>query len=243
MIQIRSTPLRLPFLLALLSLAGVAAADVAYSNLTNFSGFGADSGGASGTSGTILVADDLHLAAGTAGERVTGFTDCTADYFFFNVSVTAHVRFYADDGFGGRPGTLLAARDFDQTLVPTSPPDEPSLSSYTDPAGFFVVPTDEVVWAGIYFTSATASVEELNHVGQGLFYAPTIGSTEDFFFQSSAPGNFDGNDPVGGYFHVDLLSGSGFGWAITTATPVPEPAPFAALGVGAMGMLRRRKRA
>jgi hypothetical protein len=242
--------------LALLVAAGPAAnparADVTfYSDITNFSGFGfAQGSGSSGTVGSItstLQADDITPIAGAAGQSVNAVEFSVANFNTTAVTATAMVRFFAADGSGGGPGTLIGQFDFS----PTSFGGGVQLLNFDPGTAIFTIPAGGTFWAGIAFSdsdgnggSTGATAAELNELGQGIFAPPTIGSSQDEFFQSTSNGTFTTNNPAGSLEFFGGNPTADFGWAFQ-ALAVPEPSSVALFGIGGaiagVVSLRRRR--
>jgi hypothetical protein len=64
--------------------------------------------------------------------------------------------------------------------------------------------------------------------------ATATGLTEDHF------NHFSAGDPRQAMIHIISIPGTGDSAKVTT--PVPEPASFAALGLGALALLRKRRK-
>ncbi len=215
---------------------------VAYNDTTTFTGYAAFNTGAAtgGTGPTTLIADDINALAGYAGRQVTQFTFSVYNGNNATTTFTPTVYFYNSDGAKGGPGTLLNAVTF---LPLTEASGALNLYSPSSTAGFFTLPSG-TFWAGVSFSNATAA--ELNNLGQGLYDPPTIGSSQDLAFHSSAPAT-TANNPSGGFFSGGGVVNANLGWSFTVAGAVaPEPSPFAVLGIGVLGLgtltLRARKR-
>jgi hypothetical protein len=211
--------------LSCLLFAASAQATVIYSDVTTFTGFGYADGGATVIAGddtTTMVADDITVAPGFAGAAVTGFSFTVANFNGTGVSARPLVRFYDDDGAGGTPGTLLAAFNFNPLAFAAG-----SVATFTFNPGsnLFIVPASGTFWAGITFddnnggTGATAV--QLNNLGQGIFSPPTIGSSQDSFFQTTSAGSFASSNPAGSFASFSGSPVADFGWSFTS--PVPEP--------------------
>jgi hypothetical protein len=225
---------------------------VIYSNLTNFSAQGYAGGGAATSGGdtiTKTVADDITTAPGTAGNAVDGFTFTVANFNATAVTARAIVEFWASDGAGGGPGTLLTGFIFNPITFAGGSVVQGF--SFVPETPLFTVPANGTFWAGITFdnnggaTGATAA--QLNNLGQGIFAPPTVGSSQDAFFQSNAGGTIPGSNPAGGFFFFGGNPVADFGWQFLSPSPaaVPEPSPlilssFAGLAVLGIGFLRNR---
>lgn len=219
---------------------------VAYSNITNFTGSAFSNGGAAVLSGngiTRLQADDITFAAGAAGQLINRFDFNVSNLNTSNTSARARIRFYADNA--GAPGTLITGFSFN----PISFGANSASTFFTTlaPASQFAVPANGKMWAGITFdnnTGATgATITQLNNLGQGLFNPPTIGSSADVLFLTTAPGSQFVSNPAGGTTNFGGNPVANTGWAFTIAGPnVPEPGSVALLiGMGVSSLLLRRK--
>ena len=234
-----------------LALAGLTASPAAhaqtttvYSNVTNFTGQGYAGGGASGTSFTDLVADDITPIAGFAGKEVTTFTFSAVNFNSAAATFNPIVEFYNSNGSGGGPGTLLAAFEFNPLTVASG---TVQTFTATSAAGFFALPTG-TFWAGESFTGASAAT--LNNLGQGIFSPPTIGSSQDLFFQSNTADTVSSN-PAGGFSYFGGTPPGNFGWSFGVPTPaaVPEASTTVSfglllmLGMGGVIVAARKKKA
>ena len=93
-----------------------------------------------------------------------------------------------------------------------------------------------------------ATVANLNNLGQGFYNTPTVGSSQDVAFQTTNPGSFLANNPVGETFNFGVAPVANFGWSFTVTAPavVPETNTLALLALGAMPIVgavtaRRKK--
>lgn len=216
-----------------------------YSNVANFTGQAFLNGGAvaGGAPITKLVADDCTFV-GLAGQDVTAFTFSVANLGPANINARARVRFWYADGAGGGPGTYYnqpAAVGFSFNAFSFAP--GVTLLTGTIGPNTFKVPTG-TLWCGLTFdnnsntTGATAA--DLNNLGQGTFDPPTVGSSADRFFQTTAPGSFFTTaNPAGTIQNFNGNPVANFGWRFEA---VPEPGTMIALGAGAAALLARRRR-
>ena len=239
--------------LSALSAHPAAAQTTVYSDTTTFGGQAFSNGGATAaTPTTAMVADDITPIAGFAGDQVTAFTFSFANLNTTSVTAAPTVNFYLPnpDPTSGAPGTLLTSVVFNPI---TQAAGSVGLFTATSTKGFFTLPTTEpnsgvAFWAGISFSGATPAL--LNNLGQGLYNAPTVGSSQDVFFQSSAPATTAGN-PAGGLFYFGGTPVANFGWSFSVTPPpaVPEASTtvslglMLALGMGGLVIASKRKKA
>ena len=147
------------------------------------------------------------------------------------------------DGPDGDPGTLITQEttpifltaDSIQPITITSP------SMFTMPTGLF--------WAGLSFDNAInqEGAAQLNELGLGIFGPPTVGSSQDVFFQSSSATSIGTNNPAGTPFFFGGNPPADFGWSFSTAqSVVPEPSSLVLSAVGGLVLvgvrLTRRRR-
>ena len=237
---------------ASLCMAPAAKAQVnVYDNTENFEGVTAINGGVTGASGnryTYLVADDLTYSTLAAGLPVTQFTFSVGNSNTTSQAIKPEVRFWASDGVNGGPGTLLAAYNFGTQTIPAATVEG---LNYAPTAGTtFDLPSSGTIWAGITYensgSSETAAV--INNFGQGLFDPPTVGSSTDEAFFSSATGTFAASNPAGSIVaspYVQYIANLEWQVQVLTLPAVPEPSAYAFAGIGALslgGVLLRRNR-
>lgn len=228
----------------------------AYSNTTNFLGQALANGGgaASGAGGafiTRLVADDLTPIGGFGGGQITQVTFSVANLNTATVTVRPRIRFWFADGAGGAPGTYYngasPAANVGFTFNPIAVPTGVSLFNFAPAANSFLMPGG-TFWAGMTFDSDNgaggntgATLAQINNFGQGIFGPPTVGSSTDRVFQTTAAGSFFPTaNPAG-----TNLNGAGnpslsLGWEFL-ATPVPAPGSMGLLAVAGIVAGRRRR--
>jgi hypothetical protein len=216
---------------------------IGYNNVVTFLGQGFANGGSANQAGntiTRLVADDITLGTITTS-NVLGFQFTVANFNAVNVTARPRIRFYDDNGTGGGPGTLLSGFTFNAITFTAG-----NVATFNVAAGSITpFTTDGTFWAGITFddnTGATGATQaQLDLLGQGLFDPPTVGSSVDAFFQTTAAGSFFASNPTGSFFNFGGNPIANFGWQFTV-TQVPEPGVATLLGVAAFGAVAIRRR-
>lgn len=241
------------FSLVVLGAVGATAhAQSFYDNTVFFQGQGVTNGGAAVDPAlatntiTRLNADDIYAPNG-AGLGVFQYSFNVVNFNTAATSARALVRFYSVDATTGLPATFLGGSNFNAIAFTAGSATTYSTALSATP--YFTIPTNGRFWAGITFdnnSGATgATVTTLNNLGSGLFNPPLFGGSQDLFFQSTTNGGFVSNNPAGGTFNFTggtPVANFGFRFAGATGfTAVPEPASMAALGLGALALLRRRR--
>jgi hypothetical protein len=211
-----------------------------YSNITTFTGFVVANGSATVQAGndiTALLADDCVTIA--PGMNVTQFSFSVGNGNSVTVTARPRVRFWANDGTGGAPGTFLAGFTFNPISFTAS---NVGLFSATIAAGSLIVPANGVIWAGMTFDDNTgttgATAAQLNNLGQGTFNPVDVGSSADRDFLTSAAGSFLVNNPTGAIrpspFGANPVAN--YAWEF-----VPAPSSLGLLGLGGLLAARRRR--
>lgn len=210
-----------------------------YSNVTNFSGSAAVNGGATSTAvGTQVLMDDVHMTAGGVLARFE-FSVANTDPTGAAINARVRIRMFDTAGAGGGPGTLTGFA-FSFAPITFNPGVSLFFSDFT--ANNITLPQN--LWVGTFFDGAggaTASVAQLNELGVGLFNPVDVGTSADKDFLTTAAGapasNPAGtirNSPFGG----NPVANYGYEMNLT-----PEPGTWAVLGLGAIALLRRRRKA
>ena len=200
-------------------------------------------GGATNQAGntiTRLIADDIDMIDAFPGAQITSFAFTLVNNNTTSVTFRPRIRFYNNVG---ATATQLGNYVTGYTLNPVTMTAS-SATTYTVNIGAgFNVPNDFFLWAGMTFdnnTGATgATAAQLNNLGWAIS-SPTVGSSEDVFFQTTAAGSFLQNNPTGGYQFFNGNPPANFAFRVNA---VPEPASMIALGAGLLAMMRRRRAA
>ena len=199
---------------------------VAYSDTTNATGFGYNNGLATtGDNATRLVADDLYPIVGGQGYGLTSFTFSVVNFNAVAVHANADVEFFS--GSASAPSTLLYSVVIDLgTLAANSAFAE--TRSTTDAAPFFTLPSvGSTLWAGVAFdnnggATGYATSAQLASLGQLIYAPPTIGSSMNFFFQSTGDFTGPGSNPPGGLLFFGGSPPADFFWQLTSSVPEPS---------------------
>lgn len=216
-----------------------------YSNLATFSGQAFPHGGTQNQSGNLitrLVADDVTPMGAAAGADVTELRFSVANLNASSVSVRPRLRFWYADGADGLPGNYYdKPADVGFTFNPITLGPGVTVLTATIAPGTFVMP-QETFWAGITFDNnggATgATLAQMDMLGQGIFGPPTVGSSADRVFRTTAAGSFFGVDnPAGGALDFGGSPLANLGWEFTA---VPEPRTMVIFAVLVAAIWARR---
>jgi hypothetical protein len=212
-----------------------------YSDTTNFSGFSYNSALGGGTVASVggsntsaMIADDITAGPGLGGNGVNSITFSAAN--LNNVSVTAGVTllFYTDNGTGAAPGALFDSINLAPITIAAGTEE---LVTITSAIPFFTMPSGQF-WAGISFndeggtTGATAT--QLGDLGMGIFAPPTVGSSNDSFYQSASGSSTGSANPAGSLQSFGGNPAADFGWDFSTSSSpavIPEPSSLVLSGI------------
>jgi hypothetical protein len=213
-----------------------------YRNLDNNSSQFYANGGAALVSGntiTRLVADDLTPASGYAGLAISNIYFSVVNANALTVSARPRLRIWDADGAGGLPGTFVAGFTFNAISFNANT----GYSFFFHPTGVNV--PNGTFWMGLTFdnnSGATGATDvELNNLGMALFNPPTIGTSTDNAFETTAAGDFLVNNPAGATFNFGGNPAANFFFGVSVAA-VPEPATCLLGGLGFVGLLLLRRR-
>lgn len=195
---------------------------------------------------TNMLADDIALAA--AGPfRITQIGFVVGNTNAATTAFRPVVRFYDNDGGGGRPGTLIGSYTFAAVALPGAPAGSAAVAQVTrDISATPLVTPDNSFWAGLAFDNANGTLGttagQLDGLAHVTFDAPTVGSSTSAVFYSSEPGDFSTSFPPGDVLDFGDLLVLNLGWSFR-GVPVPEPAGAVAAAGGLLGLWRLRRAA
>jgi hypothetical protein len=213
-----------------------------YNNTVNDTGSFFPNGGAAlvgANTITRLVADDLTPISGYAGMPINNIYFSVVNANGTAVSARPRLRIYDATGPGGGPGAVIAGFSF----APISFSANSGASYFFHPTGVNV--PSGTFWMGLTFdnnsgaTGATAA--QLNNLGMELFNPPTIGTSADSMFQTTAAGDFLVNNPAGSQFNFGGNPPANAFFGLTVLVPEPSTVALAGLGVAGLMICRRRK--
>lgn len=212
-----------------LGAVGTAGTVVDYSNLTTYLGSTLANGGAAlqgANTITRLTADDCTPTGANAGQDVIEFRFTVVNLNTVAVTYRPRVRFWFANGTGGAPGTyynLPAAVGFSFNPLTIAANTAQVYFTTLAPAQFTMPGT--TFWAGMTFdnnngaTGATAA--QLNNLGQAIFGPPTVGSSADQYFITTAAGSFfNVANPAGALGNFSGNPPANFGWEFSADVTV-----------------------
>ncbi|WP_146854126.1 choice-of-anchor D domain-containing protein, partial [Brevifollis gellanilyticus] len=210
----------------------------AYDNTTTYSGSVFFNNLATSTAvGTRMVVDDITFTPGSEGKNVTNFVWAIGNNDTVSFTARPIVRFWAPDGPGGGPGTLIAGYTFNPLTLAVGG----SAWNFSPPAGELVIPAGNKIWAGLAFdgVGATATVANLNNLFQYIYSPPTVGSSADTMFLCTNLGANTVSNPAGSTSNFGGAPAANFYWrfsvsntppTVTTAEPAQVLSTSARLG-------------
>jgi hypothetical protein len=201
---------------------------------------------------TNIAINEVTVAAGTAGDQITSL-EFQAVYSSNITGVFVSARpvwsFWAADGPGGDPGTLLAQFFSSRlvTFVATPACDCGGVVFDYNVSTPLLVPANGQIWVGLSFDNdygaSSITAAQLNNLGGVTFDPATVGkdSLEAFYVAPGAPLT----DPTITQFAVG--NQGNFGWSIVGSpapATAPEPRTFGMmlLGVPAAAFVWRRRK-
>jgi len=213
-----------------------------YQNLTTYEGglsLNGNAGLNNGVYTTELLADDLYFAPGSVGDTLTSVSLSVLNLNSAAINAQIQLGFWEDDGTDGGPGTLLNGTAFGPASFSRL-----GLTTFTLNVSSLniAVPPDGVLWVGAFFDNSgtTTTAAQLNELGLPLFNPPTIGSSDDEFFQSSGAGFTPGSNPAGAVSYFGGSPVANFGFAVQ-AVPEPSAMALGLLSSGGLLFFRRRR--
>jgi len=205
-----------PILLILNVMAISAHSTIVYDNTTTSLGYLTPIlTGSSFTGDTSYEAGDQITLASTE-RSVTEIDILISSAFATGGTADAQVRFYENDGTGGKPGTIL----WDSGVL-NDLPYVPGANTFTFIVPHAVVP-DTFTWT-IYLSGRTGSAV-IGYMGPQFYNPPTVGSSNDFIWAFDGTSWNSFNDPQ----LVDNYA--------ARVSAVPEPATMLLLGSGLIGL-------
>lgn len=213
-----------------------------YNDINNNTGSFYANGGAAVVSGntiTRLVADDLTPISGYAGMSISNIYFSVVNANAVAVSARPRLRMWDATGAGGGPGNFIAGFTFNAISFGANSGN----SFFFHPTGVNV--PSGTFWIGLTFdnnSGATGATDvQLNNLGMALFSPPTVGTSADTLFETTAAGDFLVNNPAGSQFNFGGNPPANAFFGFTVSVPEPTTMTLAGLGLGGLIIFRRRK--
>jgi hypothetical protein len=211
----------------LLVLAPSLRADVvAFDNTTNDKNYAFDTQ-------QTEVGDQILLGNQPSGAVSLKVTDFMFEYWGINLSAnaTADVKFYANDGPNGTPGTVLW-----DTGAFTIPPTDRSTIDFNVANGAFSLSNPVAVPLSFTWAVTFANLGSSGSAGVDIYTPPTVGNDYIDFWQNTGTG-WQLMEPTGSQPNMDFAAKLSGNYAI-----IPEPATWLTLALGGLGLLLYRRR-
>lgn len=188
---------------------------------------------------TRLVADDLTPISGYAGMPIDNLYFSVVNGNAAAVSARPRLRMWDATGAGGGPGNFIAGFTFNAISFAANSGN----SFFFHPTGVNV--PSGTFWIGLTFdnnSGATGATDvQLNNLGMALFSPPTIGTSADTLFETTAAGDFLVNNPAGAQFNFSGNPPADVFFGVSVLVPEPTSFALAGLGAAAFVIFRRRK--
>jgi len=216
--------------------------DAYYSNIDS-TGFAVANGGAAVVGAdriTKLLADKVQPGYDPIGTKVTEMSFAvTNQNQTLNISARPRIRIWDDDGAGGGPGTALAGFTFNPITFTAG-----SAASFffnpTQPFGPAQMLDGGAFWIGMTFDNngTTATLAQLNQLGLFTNDPPTVGSSADTDWLSTAAGSNFVSNPAGAIRSSPFAANpnANYFWEV-----IPEPTTMALVALGGLFAARRRR--
>ncbi len=239
--------LRRFFMTAAVAVAAATSASaqfIGYDNTTTSLASTSNGGSALQGTNTItrLIADRITMVSG--GLTVNSLSFSVTNLNATAVTVQPRVRLFADDNTvtPGTPGTIIAGFSFGGIAFAGNT--RTLLTANVAPVA--IGGNSGTFWAGITYDNVNnttgATLAQLDNFGMAVFDPPTVGSSTNNFFRTTAAGSFLANNPVGGL--LQFTGGTpvaNLGWRFGV-TAIPEPGSVALMGLAGLAAAWRLRR-